>query len=512
MEKRLVLAIAMSVLILMSWSFLTRSSQPIVQQDVTIGSTAETLKVEPVLQTSPEPLDLAPEEIMVQGTPDFDLSFIKSGAAIQQAIFKQYQDYKFTLYTGLGLAVDNLVFKKIDAAAGALTFTYADAYKKVVKKFIIPNTGYNIGLEIEVTNISATDLPFTIPLTLGNLDFSAHNLENRYQGALVAGQEKTSQVNPRKEQAIAQIKFMGIKDRYFCLIADAPSGNYTGRITKLNANTYSYSIVSERFMIAPGQTLKQKFNIYLGPQKLQIINAVNPAWSAIINYGFFDFISQILLQLLEFLHRLVHNWGLAIVILSFIVYFVLYPLTLKQMRSAKEMQEKMQMLQPQIEELKKKYKDNPQKMNKEIMALYQKYKVHNISGCLIPVLLQLPIFIALLNGLQRSFDLKGASFLWIKDLSAPDKLWTLPISLPILGNELNMLPLLITVNMFIQQKVSTVSAAADPATAEQQKLTKIIMPLIFGIAFYHAPAGLTIYWLINGILSVMLQLKINRTK
>jgi YidC/Oxa1 family membrane protein insertase len=239
-----------------------------------------------------------------------------------------------------------------------------------------------------------------------------------------------------------------------------------------------------------------------------MINSINPNWLGVINYGAFDIISQMLLQLLGFFYQLVHNWGWAIVILSLVVYLILFPLTLKQMRSTKE----MQALQPKIEELRKIYKDNPQRLNKEILGLYREHKVNPLGGCL-PLLLQLPIFMALYNALMRSVDLKGTSFLWIKDLSEPDRAFIikwLPTTFPVIGNEINILPILMTIGMFIQQKGSMMTTSSS--SAEQQKMMMIIFPLIFGLIFYRMPSGLVLYWFINSTLMLLYQIRTRKVK
>jgi YidC/Oxa1 family membrane protein insertase len=184
---------------------------------------------------------------------------------------------------------------------------------------------------------------------------------------------------------------------------------------------------------------------------------------------------------------------------------VLYPLTLKQMKSMKAMQS----LQPQIEELRRLHKNNPQKLNKEIMELYKAHKVNPLGGCL-PMVLQIPIFFALYQVLSRTVALKGAPFLWIKDLSEPDKLFTLPNTFPVVGNEVNILPILMAVGMFFQQKTSMVSV--NPSQAEQQKIMIIVMPIMFGVLFYHMPAGLVLYWFINSGLTLAYQLRVARQK
>lgn len=168
----------------------------------------------------------------------------------------------------------------------------------------------------------------------------------------------------------------------------------------------------------------------------------------------------------------------------------------------------MQKLQPYIEELRKQHKDNPQKLNKEIMELYREHKVNPLGGCL-PLILQMPIFFALYQALMRSVALKGAKFLWIKDLSEPDKLFLLPFPQPF--DSLNILPILMMIGMFVQQKISA-PATASSSTAEQQKLMLLIMPLMFGFIFYSMPAGLVLYWFINSTLMLLYQLRISKRK
>jgi YidC/Oxa1 family membrane protein insertase len=169
----------------------------------------------------------------------------------------------------------------------------------------------------------------------------------------------------------------------------------------------------------------------------------------------------------------------------------------------------MQVLQPQVEELRVLHKNNPQRLNKEIMELYKAHKVNPLGGCL-PMVLQIPVFFALYQVLSRTVALKGADFLWIKDLSEPDKLFTLPNSLPVIGNEINILPILMAIGMFFQQKTSMVSISQNQA--EQQKIMMIVMPIMFGVLFYHMPSGLVLYWFINSSLTLAYQLRVSRKK
>jgi len=505
MEKRLIVAIALSLLVLLTWSALVPKPHPIDNKEFTTKG---------IVTINTPPRQIASSAIEQEPSPasqfkyaqhKFEVTFIEPLAAIKEVTFKLHQDYKFPLKYGFMLDDKSLSFKTGSIASDAVTFVYSDQNKKIIKKYLFSNSNYSIWLEITIQNLSGAPITFNPPLVLGVLDFSSRNIQSRYQDMTVATNEKTQHFNARKDLEFKEVKFLSLRDRYFCAIVEPESDSYAGFIKKINPQESEIGLAFQGLVIAPGQQVRKKFHIYLGPQELRLINSIKPGWSAVVNYGTFDFISQILLQSLEFFYRFVHNWGWAIVILSLVVYLILYPLTLKQMRSMKE----MQVLQPHIEEIRKAYKDDAQKQNKEIMELYRKHKVNPLGGCL-PLILQMPIFFALYQALMRSVALKGASFLWIKDLSEPDRLFILPVSLPVLGNEINVLPIVMTIGMFIQQKISLVSTSS--ATAEQQRLMMIIMPLMFGLIFYHMPSGLVLYWFINSALMLLYQFRISRTK
>jgi YidC/Oxa1 family membrane protein insertase len=342
-------------------------------------------------------------------------------------------------------------------------------------------------------------------LILGVLNFSAKPEQARFQDITLASKDRTLHLNGRKETNFPEVRFLSVRDRYFCAIIESGLNGYSGFIKKLNPQESAVGLVVQEAVLAPGQKAGQKFRIYLGPQDLRIIEKANPDWSVVMYHGMFDFLARMLLGALEFFYGFVHNWGLAIVILGLAIYLVLFPLTLKQMRSMKQ----MQALQPRMEELRKVYKDNPQKLNKEMLELYREHKVNPLGGCL-PLILQMPIFIALYQALIRSINLKGAHFLWIQDLSEPDQLFVLPKALPVLGNQINLLPILIAVMMFIQQKISTVSAPSQ--SKEQQRLMLILFPLMFGFIFYRFPSGLGLYWFINSLLMLLYQFRIRYSR
>lgn len=506
MEKRLFLAIALALGVLLSWSAFVSKTYHVDNKVVT--STAPlSIPAQPSISESiqsPEPEALE-NSLFKFPLEKYDVVFSESQAAIKEVIFKSYQDHIFPLKLGLLLGDGTLKFRREKASSDSVDFVYRNKEKQIIKRFIFSKSNYTIRLEIDILNLSSAPLDINLPLILGVVDLNGDQAEARLRDATFSNSDKIAHFNLRKDASLEGIKFIGLRDRYFCAIIEPSENIYTGFIKKIGTHESEVGLSRKEVVLAPGQNTLLKFNIYLGPQELRQISAIKPEWSAIMYYGTFDFIAHLLLQLLDFLFNLVHNWGLVIVILSIVIYFLLYPLTLKQMRSMKQ----MQALQPRIEELRKAYKDNPQKLNSEIMGLYRQYKINPLSGCL-PLVLQMPIFFALYQVLIRSVAFKGAKFLWIKDLSLPDRLFILPSSIPLLGNEINLLPLLMTLGMFIQQKLSM--ATASTGSAEQQKIMMIVFPLMFGFIFYHMPSGLVLYWFINSALMLFYQLRISRQK
>lgn len=241
------------------------------------------------------------------------------------------------------------------------------------------------------------------------------------------------------------------------------------------------------------------FTYYLGPKEHSRLGNLGHNLTSAVHFGwsFLSPISLIFLKLLNFFHGLTGNYGLDILILSILLNLVLLPLSLKGYRSTRIMAQ----LQPKLKELQKKYKEDPQELNKRTMELYKEYGASPFGGCL-PLLLQMPIFISLYWMLRSAVELKGASFvLWINDLSTQDALFKLPFTIPLIGTDnFNLLPILMMIMMFISQKVSGRIATDSP-----QSKFMVFMPLIFGFIFYTFPSGLVLYWLTNTILNTLQQ-------
>ncbi|MGZ8447097.1 MAG: YidC/Oxa1 family insertase periplasmic-domain containing protein, partial [Candidatus Deferrimicrobiaceae bacterium] len=238
---------------------------------------------------------------------------------------------------------------------------------------------------------------------------------------------------------------------------------------------------------------------FMGPKEYNLLEATGKDLESLVDYGWFAVIAKPLVWALTASNRVTGNYGIDIILLTILIKIFFYPLTKKSMASMKKMQE----LAPILNKLKEKYKDDKARQQQEMMNLYKTYKINPMSGCL-PMLLQIPVFIALYKGLLVAIELRHAPFmLWINDLSAPEHLWDIDVAgytLPI-----RLLPLLMGISMFAQQKL-TPSAGMDPT---QQKMM-LFLPVIFTFMFWGFPTGLTIYWLMNNLLSIGQQLIQNR--
>lgn len=263
------------------------------------------------------------------------------------------------------------------------------------------------------------------------------------------------------------------------------------------------------------------FRIYSGPFEESVLKAVdklytnpttgyNPDYIACRTfYGWFAFISKpfakILFVVMKFFYTVTGSWALAIILLTVFLRVLLYPLNAWSIKSMRRMQQ----LSPQIQAIQQRYKKEPKKAQMEIMALYREKKVNPFTGC-IPILIQIPFLIAMFDLLKSSFQLRGATFIpgWIDNLTAPDVLfqWKTPIFF--IGNQFHLLPILLGIVMFIQQRLFS-TAPKDPNKMtdqqRQQKAMGVIMTVVFTVMFYHFPSGLNLYWLSSMLLGILQQ-------
>jgi len=255
---------------------------------------------------------------------------------------------------------------------------------------------------------------------------------------------------------------------------------------KIDANLYRVGIQTPLENIAPGTTTMETARLFVGPQQESTLEAIAPGLELLKDYGYLTILAKPIFWTLERIHDYVNNWGWSIVILTFLIKLLFYPLSAASYKSMARMKE----VQPRVMAMREANKGNPQKMNQEMMALYKKEKINPLGGCL-PMLIQIPVFISLYWVLLSSVEIRNAPWiLWIHDLAVPDPYYILPI--------------IMAVSMWVQTKLNPVPP--DPIQAK----VMLYMPIIFSIMFFFFPAGLVLYWVVNNILSIAQQWQINK--
>jgi YidC/Oxa1 family membrane protein insertase len=321
------------------------------------------------------------------------------------------------------------------------------------------------------------------------------------------------------------VKWASVKNQFFAMILSPDQPGNGVRIERVRINTvllptdlHAYGVTAfAQFDLKPlaaGASTTFGANYFAGPKEYKRFNnaeifkhneeKVMQFSSGIGKIFFSGFFAPLLLTMLNWVHSFCANWGITIIITTLILKLVFLPLTLSASRSAKRMAK----LQPHLATLREKHKDNPQKLNTEMMRLWKENKVNPVGGC-IPVLITIPFFIGFFTMLQSASELRFASFLWVHDLSAPDTIYSFgSVTLPLLGLthlNINIMPVLMGATTIIQMRL-TPTPSADPA---QQTMFKL-MPWIFMIFCYNFAAGLALYSTVNGIFTILQQVIINR--
>ncbi|HOZ46706.1 MAG TPA: membrane protein insertase YidC [Candidatus Hydrogenedentes bacterium] len=300
--------------------------------------------------------------------------------------------------------------------------------------------------------------------------------------------------------------WVAIKSAYF-VVAVKPEFEGARMWAEGQMGQFRLGVSAPRLEVAPGETHEVSYATYVGPSQLKTLAS---AWDTLPEVQRFfksvdimDRFAKLLLAVLNWFHaHVIGNYGLAIIFLTVVVRSLMYPLTLKSMRSMK----KMQLLAPEIEELKKKHGGDPQELNKHMMELYKERGVNPMGGCL-PMMLQMPVFIVLYRMLWSAYELRGAPFVfWITDLSEPDRLFRIPgiEHVPFLSSleYLNLLPILMGVAMVLSQKLTPTSG---PAQNPQQKFMMTFMPIFFSFICYNMASGLNLYILTSTLLGIVQQ-------
>jgi len=361
----------------------------------------------------------------------------------------------------------------------------------ITKSFTFKGDSYFVDLTVELKNLR--DEPIKDRLLIRGL-FSPFVKGSQYvfKGPFYYTNHLNEvELKDTLTEYVGPLKYVGYMDVYF-MTAVIPEfkGDFRTTFRKIE-NSDEFILWTPEFTINPGEKIKYNFKLYLGPKKTEELEKEYPLLSKALYFGFFDLVAKPLLWLLKVLYGFTHNYGWAIVIVTIIIRILFYPLNHLSFKSMKKMQE----LQPVMQRLREKYKDDPQSLQKEIMNLYRTHKINPFSGCL-PILIQIPVFFAFYKVLLMAIELRHAPFiLWIDDLASPERLYLGGFEIPWLGG-IPLLTILMGVTMVIQQKLTP--STMDPV---QEKIM-LILPIFFTFLFVTFPSGLVLYWFVNNLLSI----------
>lgn len=383
---------------------------------------------------------------------------------------------------------NNDVFSIKEKGDNKLVYEWSNGEGVTIEKsYIFRPDDYKMDIQVRIINASGKILEGSLGLSLferyDDTDKGQYDIW-RVITRTEVDLDKVDFDDLKKEKDIKEgnIRWIGLEDKYFITII-SPEEPIAGTVrsrsekesliaTTLEMNNLSINSGSEKLV---------KYSVYSGPKELNILKNAGEGLEEAIDLGWFHAIAEPLLRFLKFIYSYVGNYGYAIIVVTIIIKILFFPLANKSYKSMSEMKK----LQPQMAELKEKYKDNKERMSKEVMALYKKNRVNPLSGCL-PMVLQIPVFIALYNVLLNGIELRHTPFhFWIVDLSTKDPYYITPI---VMG-----------ATMFLQQKMSP-----SVPDATQQKVM-MMMPIVFTFMFMNLPSGLVLYWVVNNILSIAQQ-------
>ncbi|MDD5194145.1 MAG: membrane protein insertase YidC [Candidatus Omnitrophica bacterium] len=469
MEKRLLYAFLLSLLFLIGYSVLAPKYLP--KTPPTASSSSSTPVQEVKEEPKESPLNLPEKENLSQvRIGNFDVTYSTTGGYIKKLLLLKYQEE---------LSFKNIGFipqdrdKKFSAqiAGNSIIFTAENGEKKEF---------YFDGYILKIT------LPSSLQgqAVLFSNSLSSNMLEQGYQELFFVRENDIRRENFKKvkNESYENVNFAGSRSQYFCI--SLLKGKYSLKTQKTKTEV-------ELFLSSPSSSI----SLYIGPQTTNDLK--QHGLEGVLNYGFFNAIGVILAWFLHLFYSWTKSWGLSIILLTTFSYIVLFPFTMQSTKAMK----KMAQVQPELDKLKSLYKDNMAKLQKEQAELFKKYKINPLGGCL-PLLFQMPVFFALLQVFMRFVEVKGVSFLWIKDLTLPDRILKLPMTIPFVGEYLNLLPLLMVALTLVQQKITT------PATNKEQQSMALFFAIFMGVMFYNFAACLTLYWFIQNLLTFAYQLKV----
>lgn len=388
-----------------------------------------------------------------------------------------------------------------------LRFQYQTPSGMVVEKtYIFSPDSYLIDLKVSIFNGSEFVYQGSIGLGLRNtIDEDASRIAFEGPSGLINGnleQVKVKDIED-KDKYSGKIGWIAIEDRYF-MTSIIPSDGFDGHmVLDFGDNNVKNQVVMDISGLSPQGTESIAAKLFIGPKSFSLLRSLNNGLDIAINFGWFDFLAKPCLWFMNFIYGFIPNYGIAIIILTIITRAVFWPLAKKSYKSMGEMRK----IQPLMQEVREKYKDDKARMNQEMMTLYKTYKINPMGGCL-PMIIQMPVFFALYRMLYSAIELRHAPFFgWITDLSAPDRLFDFGFKIPFMDAPygIPVLTIVMGASMILQQKMTP--TPGDPAQAKMMML----MPVIFTFIFINFSSGLVLYWLVSNIFSMAQQFYTQKT-
>ena len=369
---------------------------------------------------------------------------------------------------------------------------------EIIKRFEFKPSDYQIGVRYIVRNLTSEPWSATF---YGQFRRDSHQPETEsstgmrpFLGAALREKDKNyskydfSDIDDETVKTSIQGGWLAFVQHYFVTAWVPPQeSNNRYSLRRLQGNDiYLMAVTGEKINVAAGSSAEYMVDLYIGPKNQDVLKQMSPYLDLTIDYGFLWMLAKPLFAVLQMIHSVLGNWGWSIILLTIFVKILLYPLSAASLKSMA----KMRTLQPEMARIKELYGDDRQKAGQEQMALFKKHRVNPLGGCF-PMLLQMPVFIALYWVLSESVEIRHSPWIiWIQDLSAKDPLF--------------ILPLIMGASMFLMQKLQP--APTDPMQAKVFQL----MPIVFTFFFLMFPAGLVLYWTVNNLLSILQQWYVNR--
>ncbi|WP_027359747.1 membrane protein insertase YidC [Desulforegula conservatrix] len=544
-QFRLLLAVVLCVAVFAIWSFFfSPPPKPIPDQAALTAETAAKPEEAPKMQEPDKKADVVsqpgvqmamdrPAKTYSVDTPFFTAQFSDRGAALTHFTLKNYKEtnkpdsplkemvspeaFSGILQSGTAnKSIKGMDEALYDAENAQPSVTVSDKETKLSFLWVSPE-----GIRVDKVFTFYPDKPFfkyVVGLTnTSNINFKDGlilSMTDHYGAKKKMGFEgpaaylgkaletvDTEKLKEKDSDLSGKITWVASLDRYFmkAIIPDAQQQNGHLQSKKNADGTVRILFTGDEKIIKPGEKSEFAFDIYIGSKRLETLKTIGKKLDAAVDFGWFDIIAKFCLLVMNMIHKLIPNYGIAVILLTVLIKLLLWPLGNKSYKAMGAMKK----LQPEINKIREKYEHDKTRMNQEIMALYKTYKVNPMSGCL-PLLAQMPIFIGLYRMLYESVELRHAPFYgWITDLSAPDRLFNFSFSIwgidPPTG--IPVLTLIMGVTMFLQQKMSP-PAGGDPM---QAKMFLYFMPVMMTLIFVNFPAGLVLYWLVNNIISIAQQ-------